>query len=270
MYPCLIVPTSDLFIGNERPSVEPVPLIVTKTPLIYTTKKELDEKTGLSILSYLYNSKSLFGDDEEEEGTIDAMPHTDADFFGSLPERKRSETEPTLFQKSKMLFNLYPKCDNIRFIDKWFLKKHKLTIRILLAECDTEITNLKKAGIVNNYDDLCELGFDMTDLVFNRTLFNAGHMVQLFDMDASTLDICVDDLRHCHFTPAELMTLRFSLPDLIETNGLKARHLLQLGYNLSSLRQLGLNRAHLKQLGITMPIAINTFKWSPKEVNEML
>ena len=139
-----------------------------------------------------------------------------------------------------------------------------------MSECEVEITNLRKAGIAATYDDLCDIGFQLTDLVVNRSLFNVGHIVQLYGMDAVSLNLSVDDLMICKFLPAELLTLQFSLPGLIEAGGIRGRHLQILGYSLSNLIQLGLTKKHLKLLGITMPIAINTLRWNPMEVNQMV
>lgn len=267
MHPCLIVPTSELSIGNKTrpPSSQPIPIvapsIIVSQP--HHNHRLLDEKTGLAILTYVYDRKSLFYDDDDDEREDEAVPS-----FFVLP-GKKTTNEQSFIEKSKTLINLYPRKDNIRFIDKWFLLKHKLTIAILLSECKVEISNLRIAGIVTTFDDLLELGFRLSDLVINRELFNVGHIVQLFGMTAETLNITLQDLLECLFLPAELATLQFSLPLYIEENDVRGCHIQRLGYDLKSLVQLGIQKKHLKILGITYPIALNTMKWHPKEVNQM-
>lgn len=269
MYPCRILPTRDLLIGNtEIPRSSPI-TIVTPQPCaissITTQKRVLDEKTGIAILSYVYERQSLFN---SEKPILEERKPAMASFC-VLPEKK-PVSERSFIEKSKLLWDLRPVKENVRFIDKWFLLKYDITINILLTCCKVEITNLKAAGIINNYDDLCELGFEVSDLVINRELFNVNHIVQLFGMDAQSLGIILGDLLFCKFLPAELMTLNFSLPKMIESGGICGRHFELLGYDLSSLRQLGLTREHLKKLGITYPIAVNVFRWNPNEMREMV
>lgn len=268
MHPCLIVPTSDLTIGPTKSSVSQpiaIPIVATPNIIISPVQRTLDEKTGLAILTYVYDNKSLFYDEDDEDDRP-AIP--ESSFFG-LPSKKKSANERSLIEKGKTLMNLYPRKDNIRFIDKWFLMKHKLTVEILISECKVEITNLKRAGILSTFEDLCEVGFRLKDLVLDRELFNVGHIVQLYGMDANSLDLTLEDLLECHFIPAELLTLQFSLPDMIENTGICGRHVQRLGYDLQSLIQLGLTKKHLKKLGITYPIAVNVMKWDPKEVSQM-
>lgn len=278
MFPCLIVPTQDLFIGvNEHTISQPItiPMVTLTPPVILTTPSRLlDEKTGLAILTYLYNSKSLFGDDDTGDDDDDDAYYNNnnrgSSSFIPLPQKKKGYESVSIVQKTKALYNLYPRVDNIRFIDRWFLIKHGLTLYILLTECQVEITNLKKAGIVATFDDLLEIDFQITDLVVNRELFNVGHIVQLYGMDATTLKLGIEDLIECQFKPAELLTLQFSLPDMIENDGMRGRHLQTLGYDLQSLILLGLNKKHLRKLGVTLPIAVSRLGWSFKEVNEMV
>lgn len=269
MYPCLILPTRDLLIGNAEithpSSVSIVAIQPVSISSITTQKRILDEKTGLAILTYVYERQSLFNN---EKPVVEEKKSAMASFC-VLPE-KRPVSERSFIEKSKLLWELRPVKENIRFIDKWFLQKYGITINILLTCCKVEITNLKAAGIISNYEDLCELGFKVSDLVVNRELFNVNHIVQLFSMDADSLGIILGDLLSCKFLPAELMTLNFSLPKMIEGGGIFDRHLRLLGYDLSSLRQLGLTREHLKKLGITYPIAVNVFKWNPSEMSEMV
>lgn len=272
MYPCLILPTRDLLIGHAEitQSSATFPLVAIQPSSSFsssssTNRRILDEKTGLAILTYVYDRQSLFNNAspvvEEKKAPVSS--------FFVLPEKKPA-TERSFIEKSKLLWDLRPVKENIRFIDKWFLQKHGITVNILLTCCKVEITNLKAAGIISNYEDLCELDFKLNDLVVNRELFNVNHMAQLFNMDANSLGIILGDLLSCKFLPAELMALNFSLPALIDNGGILDRHLHLLGYDLSSLRQLGLTREHLKKLGITYPIAINVFKWSPSEMNQMV
>lgn len=272
MFPCHIVHTSELLIGGNRIVSPPIAIVEPSTKTFRSSPaRELDEKTGLAILAYLYESKSLFGNDEEEDDddmAFNRKPAT-ADPFFRLPEKSVRPEQRTLLERGKTLFKLYPRKENIHFITKSFLIKHGLTIRVLLLECETEIANLWKAGIATTYEDLCDLGFQLRDLVVSTNLFNVGHIVQLYKMDATSLNICIDDLLECRFVPSDLDTLQFSLPDLIESGGIKARHLQLLGYSLASLCMLGLRKAHLRKLGITMPIAINEMKWHPNEVSKM-
>ncbi len=269
MHPCLIVPTKSLAIkNNDSKATKPIsiPLVNVTSPIkVSSSSRVLDEKTGLAILSHVYNSKSLFGEEEEDDYY---ETNTLSSSFIALPTKKKS-TDSSLIQKGKTLFNLYPRADNIHFINKSFLLKHGLNLTILLSECEVEITNLKKAGILSTFDDLLDLDFQMTDLVVNKELFNVGHIVQLFGMNASSLHLSVEDLLDCRFLPAELLTLDFSLADMIESNGIRWGHLKALGYDLESLKLLGFKKAHLKKLKITYPIAVNELRWNPKEVNEM-
>lgn len=289
MFPCQIVPTSSLLIGNNsgggggggiRPASQPIAIIETPphtrtTSSVSSSNRELDEKTGLAILAYLYESKSLFDDDTDIENDDELAyrrkpaVHDPVMSFFRLPEKNTRTEQRTLLERGKTLLKLYPRKENIQFITKGFLIKHGLTIRVLLVECEVEIANLWKAGIATTYEDLCDLGFQLRDLVINTSLFNVGHIVQLYKMDATSLNICVEDLLECRFVPSDLDTLQFSLPALIESNGIKARHIQLLGYSLSSLRMLGLRKSHLRMLGITMSIAINEMKWHPNEVSQM-
>ena len=198
---------------------------------------------------------------------METKPLPDTSFF--VMPTKKPASERTLIEKGISLLNLYPKKDNIRFIDKMFLVRHGLSITVLITECKVGITNLKAAGILSTYQDLCDLGFSLKDLVIDRELFGVNHIVQLYDMDATSLGIHVHNLIECRFSPAELMTLGLSIPDMIEEKGITARHIHLIGYSLANLRQLGVTKEHMRQLGITYPMAVNVFKWDHREWNMM-
>lgn len=273
-----------------------IPTTITSTTSIQSKNKTntclLDTTSGIAILKHIYDGLSLFDNEQTpislSSNTRGYLPnHVNdtsyiSDSFVALPlssndTRKRNKQEDmNLIEKGKILFNLRPVEENIKYINKNLLMKYNVTINVLIKVCEVPITNLKIAGIINNFDDLCDLGFQLSDLTWNgnRELFNVGHIQQIFNMNytsikSSRLGFDLEDLIHSKFAPAELITLEFSLADMIEEGGISARHFLLLEYRPNELSKLGLSKQHLKKLNININYAVSTLKWSPKEFNEI-
>lgn len=278
MFPCDILPTNDLLVHIKKRVVPVSHAMTTSTsttsstwsPVIapqYIVYPPLDETTGLTILNYIYESESLF---QSKNQMIQQAPTSSGSFFGlgflrGATSQVVPKENPSLIDQGKLLYSLYPRKDNISQIDKYFLMKHNMSINILILDCNVPITNLRAAGIITSYEDLCDLGFEPQDLNINRELFNVGHMVQLFKMNATSMDFGLEELLTCKFCPADLLTLQFSLPGLIEDRGIQAKHLKALNYSLPDLMSLGFNRSHLQLLNIN-PTQMG---WAPRDVNQL-
>jgi hypothetical protein len=137
------------------------------------------------------------------------------------------------------------------------------------------MTDLKLADIITTFKDLKDLNFKPSDLVIDRTLFDVNKMDILFktyyksSKNKDGITMTVVDLLENNFTSFELRTLRFPLDDFIENGKINSKQLLQLNFKLDELESLGFTKTHLKILNITSKDAIDTFKWSKKQLNQL-
>ena len=276
MFPCDVLPTSELRIELQQKNIASTstggsgssPLLTVRpvsVPLPSTFQpQQIEESSGLAILNYLYDREKLF--EARQHLPITVEPYADS-FLGfmkrntSISSSSNNNREPGLFERAGLIASLYPSKTNLAQINKRFLMQHQMTINELLTVCEVPITDLWKAGITRCYRDLQDLKFQMRDLTVNKECFKADHMVQLFQMNARTLAIDLEDLLVCKFTPAELVTLQFSLPDMIEQGQIRAQHLKPIGYSLEDLILLGFSREHLKMLNIGPQLA-RDLRWS--------
>ncbi len=271
-YPCDIVPTENLRIRkrralapekNKRGQQQQAQLRHTYVPL--------PESSGLSILKYVYDAFSI----------MDAIPlHYNApdlpgDSFFGISHSNGVEGVMSMIEKARFLATLYPRVENIPRITRSFLQRHGITVGCLLTKCRVPIIDLWSAGICTTLDDLCDLGFQITDLT-NQTgdtrLFNVNHMMQLFKAGASEMaahPVIALDVRHlvvARFSPADLQALDVSLPDMIEKQQIALRHLRDMGYATRDLYALGVRLSHLRALGIGSPeLATRLVGWPAKE-----
>src|ERR1700742_9085 len=176
-FPCSIIPTSELGVSfSIKKSSQQQQQQYGRTEPIYKPSmiqyELLDETSGIAILSYIYNKMSLFDDNTEILNPLPVYnnrPQTGSinDNFFSVPRTSSSnmrdgyynhtvEQNTSLIERGKILLSLRPTKDNIKIIDKNFLIKYNMSISILIKECHVPITNLKKAGIVTNFNDLCD------------------------------------------------------------------------------------------------------------------
>lgn len=248
-------------------------------------RPQLDLATGYAILKYAYDhwsfdnspTKCNNGDYDDDDGGSGS--YFSFFGFGSLISGGRGYAEQKkelgILEKRKRLSYLEAKEENVRDIDLEFLKRHNITLEVLLTAIDyngdkgVPITELKSAHIVNTFHDLCELKYEHRNLTLNRRCFNVGHIVQCFLMDANSLQLDIADVIRCQFTPAELESLQLSLPEWIEEGAIKFHHFSQLRYKPLDLARLGIRRFHLKKLGITYDTAIEMFRWTPTEFNTL-
>jgi hypothetical protein len=277
MFPCHLVTTSDLTVRRRRRRKAPTngnKTVTTKRPGNQRTRMEqpLEQTAGLKILTHLYDKLSITDTIYQPEPV--QLP-VDTFFQGDgsrrQPPRQQQQSlqqrqELTLLEKTELLLKLRPVPENIPQITKSFLRRWGLTMRTL-CELGVALTDLYKAGIVQCYQDLLDLDFRLRDLTIDSACLSPNHMYTLFQMTGRDLNITVVDLLECRFTAAELTNMDFSLPHMIEANGIKAQHLRLLGYTPQDLRLLGVDGQHLKQLGITDRTAYQLMGWAPTQVN---
>lgn len=289
MYPSDLVPIS--LLTSKRVCASPVPTTINlesknsphlpslapNSPLMpRSSRTELNENSGIAILDYVFNGHSLLAEPNTTEDPL--YRHnapTPTDTFFALPTFQQKES--SLLDRGKALLNLWPSSQNARAIDKGFLMHHGLTIEGLIKHCRVPIIDLWEAGIVLDYNDLCDLQFKPSDLTVARELFNVNHIMQFFKQNARTLELDIVQLAQCRFSPAELSALEFSLPDMIEckndwkdSDGIRARHLKALGYSLRDLVTLGVTRLHLNKLGLYTAQEMREMGWDPHDVAAIL
>lgn len=279
LYPCDTVPTAYLRIRKRRittptlPSPSSINNNNNNNIIIYTP---LPPASGLAILRYVYDALSISDDIPQYRNAVDLPSDS---FFGIGPSTNNNNNTPpvmmSLIEKARFLNTLYPCVENIPRITRQFLIRHNITLSCLLQVCGVPIIDLRSAGICTTLDDLCELGFQITDLTNqtgNTRLFNVNHMMQLFKVGAPELashPVIAFDVRHliaARFAPAELEALGVSVPGMIEKKQIALRHLAQLGYAPRDLYTLGVRRLHLSALGIGTPgLAAAQMRWSATE-----
>ena len=214
--------------------------------IIKKETKPLDNASGLAILNFIYekkNGKLL----KESSNNID-----------KLMDLLSIKTE-----------------SNIKNITKKILMDNQVTVRDLIKKCKVSMTDLKLADIITTFKDLKDLKFNPSDLVIDRTLFDVNKMDILFktyyksSKNKDGITMTVVDLLENKFTSFELRTLRFPLDDFIENGKINSKQLLQLNYQLEELESIGFTKAHLKKLNITQKDAIDNFKWSKKQFDQL-
>ena len=164
----------------------------------------------------------------------------------------------------------------VKHIDRDLLIQNGVTIEDLVHKCDIGITDLMSAGIVTSVEDLMALGFKMSDVVVNRTRFQAQQLADLFQLNYEKLrrlkgvKFSALDLLVCKFYPFELAALGFSFDEIIKSGGLNAKQLKALNFSLADLVSLQFSPEHLELLDISRHQALHEFKWDRKQYAEFV
>jgi len=253
------------------PPVQSISSVPKKT-VVPREVKELDEEQGKRIIQLIHDRDGTM---EKKVGVLStyqpaAKPHQSS-FYVKAPSLSNvPKKELGLLEKASDYLGL-ASTNLIKHIDRDLLIQNGITIGDLVGECDIGITDLMSAGIVTDVPDLLKLGFKMTDVVINRTRFQAQQLADLFQLNYEKLrrlkgvKFSVIDLIACKFYPNELAALGFSFDYMVRNNGINAVQLRCLNFSLSDLVSLQLTKEHLKILGITRSQALNDFKWDRKE-----
>ena len=236
----------------------PLPdLLIQKPQLDYETRDKLSRLIHEKKEKYKYRrggGKNNRDDDSIFEGG-------DFTFFTSVRETLGLRTHPIL---------------DVITLD--MLIHAKIIIKDLIETDDgISIATLKAAGIINTFEDLQALRFDIMDLVRNRNLFSVNTLVMLFNTNFKDLyktkkSFTIKDLQQCHFWACELNTLKFSIEPFINEEKVTKRELFSLSFKPMEWQSLGLKRSHLIKLKISHQEALklppNGFGWTEDEYQQ--
>ena len=281
---------------EEEESNQSQPIQEIKKSFNPVINRLLDNISGLAILDLIYKRGGKILEDEEEDDDDD-----DDDYYyeeekegkGSKPkinnrhrntfyieknDKKREYGSKVKEYNKKEKIGFIDTCidyvrmeseSNIKHITKQVLINNNITIRDIIIHCGVSITDMKSAGIINTYDDLIELKFNLKDLVRNRKLFDVNKLVLLFGVDYKTMRkytntiFDINDLKACKFYAADLQTLQFTFNKIINRKRITKEELRDLNYSLKDLISLGLTKKHLEILNISQRYAlhINGLNW---------
>jgi hypothetical protein len=98
------------------------------------------------------------------------LPPACVDRLVTVMKRKQVGSASTVKEKLGNIFGGLVNPD-AQSITKHWLRDHGLTLRDLVADAKIPITDLKKAGIVQTFEDMLDLGFKTEDLTANTRCF---------------------------------------------------------------------------------------------------
>lgn len=239
---------------------------ITKTPIriplpdSLIQKLQLDDETRHKLSRLIHEKKEKYKGRRKKDEDDSLFEGGDFAFFTSV--------------KGALGLSTYPLLDSISLE---MLVGAKITVKDLITTDGVSIATLKKAGIINNFNDLQALGFEIMDLVRNRSLFSVNIMVMLFHTHFDTLyktkkSFTAKDLVDCHFYACELNTLNFTIEQLINDDKVTKKDLFLMGFDPLEWISLKLKRVHLTKLKISHPEALRQppsgFGWTEQEYQQ--
>lgn len=278
-------PTETLFLGARPTTQEPMTKVKNVKEPERRVKRELDEETSRKIWDYIYSKKRTPKNTSEKRPTTTNLTksgHKQDFYVHSSPQMQQNGldgmkqfVDSTLDSLNiNINLNLNKGIEKDTPIDIEFLKKHGITLGILISEIGVKMSDMYAGDVLRSFKDLVEIGFQSIDLVRDRELFNCDMLGNLYNANYQTIrenaiSFDVRDIVHGEFLASELHALGYNLEDPIEKGHIVLPILKTLNFSLKGLVLIGFRKEHLKKLKIGKREALD-LEWDEYEYQQFL